>query len=90
MEREEKRGRCGDRWRDQNLVMFLIYTSVFTANLANKNERQHCPLSIPAAIRYRIFDHFKYHRSYAMVGKPESFSRGLGIDDWGGFLVGLH
>jgi len=49
---------CGDRYKDQSLVFFLIYTSVPTAGLAGITKRRRRALSIPVAIQYPIFDHF--------------------------------
>jgi len=31
---------CGDRWKDQSVVLFLIYTSVLITRLASKNEEK--------------------------------------------------
>ena len=35
---EKKAEMCGDRWKDQTLVLLLIYTSVLTTSLASKDE----------------------------------------------------
>jgi len=45
---------CDDQWKDQDLVMFFIYTPVFTVSLASKKKRSSCTLSTPAAIGCRI------------------------------------
>jgi len=48
---------CGNRWKDQDLVIFLIFTvsyfCVFIVNLA-RTKRGSCVLSISAAIRCHI------------------------------------
>jgi len=53
---------CCDRWGDQDLVMFFdtYCTSVIAASLASiiRTKRRRCALSILAAIRCRVFDHF--------------------------------
>ena len=44
-----------DRWKDlDDMVVFSIYTPVFTLSLAGEKKRRSCALSTPVAIRCGI------------------------------------
>ena len=56
---KKKAEMCGDRWKDRNLLMFLIYTPVFTASLASKSEGKTLRAIHPGGAII-FFDYCKY------------------------------